>query len=206
MSPGQSNIEALERVILEEANEDARRILNEAQARAEQVQRQAQTEASAEQETILRRARQEAETVRSHAVAIAQRDAQGLRLRRREQLLERAFVVARQHIPAIVDRPDYARVVRELVREGLQNLGADEVVIRADERTQQALTDEMLAEMSRGLGVRLRIGEPLSRGTGVLMETADGHRRFDNTFEARLARMQEALRTRVYQILMGAHG
>lgn len=206
MSPGQSNIEALERVILEDANEDARRILNEAQARAEQVQRQAQTEGSAEQETILRKARQEAENLRSHAVAIAQRDAQGLRLRRREQLLERAFVVARQRIPAIVDRPDYARVVRELVREGLQNLGADEVVIRADERTQQVLTAEMLAEMSRGLGVRLRMGEPLSRGTGVLMETADGHRRFDNTFEARLARMQEALRTRVYQILMGAHG
>jgi V/A-type H+-transporting ATPase subunit E len=206
MSTEQNNIEALERAIMEEANEDARRILGEAQAKAERVQRQTQGQANAEREAILRKARQEAETLQNHAVAAAQRDAQTLRLARRENLLERTFAAARDELSRITERPDYPDIVRTLAREGARNLGAREVVARTDDYTRGVLTDDVLAELSQELNVRLGTGEPLDRGTGVLVETPDGHRRFDDTLETRLARMQESLRTPVYRILMGERG
>ena len=36
-----------------------------------------------------------------------------------------------------------------------------------------------------------------------MLETPDGHRRYDNTLETRLARMKDDLRTPIYHILMG---
>jgi vacuolar-type H+-ATPase subunit E/Vma4 len=206
MSPDQNNIEALERAIMEEANEDARRILGEAQAKADRAQRQAQSQASAERDAILRKARQEAENLQNHAVATAQRDAQTLRLARREQLLERTFAAARDELPGTTERPDYPHIARALAREGARNLGAQAAIVRTDERTRAILTDDVLAQLGQELNTQLRAGELLGRGTGVLLETPDGHRRFDNTLETRLARMQEGLRTPVYHILMGERG
>ena len=60
-----------------------------------------------------------------------------------------------------------------------------------------------MAGLEKDLAVQLELGEPLERGTGVVLVTADGHRRYDNTLETRLSRMQAALRTPVYHILMG---
>lgn len=57
--------------------------------------------------------------------------------------------------------------------------------------------------MSKELNITIRLGEPLKRGLGVMVETQDGHRQFDNTLETRLRRMKETLRSPVYHILMG---
>ena len=54
------------------------------------------------------------------------------------------------------------------------------------------------------LAVKLELGEPLERGTGVVIVTDDEHRRYDSTLETRLSRMQASLRTPVYHILMEA--
>ncbi len=51
--------------------------------------------------------------------------------------------------------------------------------------------------------MELRLGEPLKKSTGVLIETSDQRLRYDNTLETRLNRMQNSLRTFVYHLLMG---
>jgi vacuolar-type H+-ATPase subunit E/Vma4 len=121
-------------------------------------------------------------------------------------LLERTFAAARDGLPTITERPDYPQIVRALAREGARNLGVQEAIVRTDERTRVGMTDDVLAELGQELSARLRAGEPLGQGNGVLLETPDGHRRFDNTLETRLARLQEGLRTPVYRILMGERG
>jgi len=198
-----SDVEALERAIKGDAREEADQILADAQARAEDIRQQAQAQADTERQTILQRARQEAETLCSHAAAAAQLEAQTLKLKRREQLLERVFVAARQQLASAPGWPDYEQIARRLVHEAVERLGADEVLVRADEGTQRVLGDKMLADLRKELGVDLRIGAPLTRGTGLVLETPDGHRRYDNTLETRLARMQDGLRAPVYHILMG---
>jgi len=201
--PEHSDIQALERAIIGDAREEAGQILADARARAEDIRRQAEKQADAKRDMILQRAQQEAETLHSHAAAAAQLEAQTLRLKRREQLLERVFANARQQLASAPGWPDYEQIARHLVREAAERLGADEALVRADERTRQVLDDDMLVDLGKELGVHLQASEPLAQGTGAALETPDGHRRYDNTLETRLARMQDELRAPVYHILMG---
>jgi V/A-type H+-transporting ATPase subunit E len=203
MSPERNDIQALVGAIREEVAGEAGQILANARTQAEGIRRQAQTQADAEREAILQRARQEAKALREHTAAAAHLEAQTLKLKRREQLLERAFAEARRQLASASQWPDYEQIAHRLVREAVERLGAAEVVVRVDEETRRVLSDEALAELGEELGVRLRDGEPLTRSGGAVVETPDGHRRYDNTLETRLARMRESLRTPVYHILMG---
>jgi vacuolar-type H+-ATPase subunit E/Vma4 len=197
------NIKALQQAIMEDAAGEAEQVLADAQARAETVRAEAEAQTNAERDMRLQRARQAAEIARGQAAASAQIEAQTLRLKRREQLLERVFADARRQLASAPQWPDYPEVARRLAREAIEMLRADEIVVRTDAATSPALGERVLGELAQELGVRLSAGEPLSRGTGVVVETADGHRRYDNTLESRLARMQDSLRTPVYRILAG---
>jgi len=196
-------IRALQQAIMEEAVSEAEQILADAHAQAETIRAEAEAQANAEREARLQRARQTAESLRGQAAAAAQIEAQTLRLKRREQLLARVFDEARHQLAAAPQWPDYPEIARRLAREAIETLHADEVIVHTDPATGRILDTRALGELAQELGVRLSMGEPLSDGTGVIVETADGHRRYDNTLETRLARMQDSLRAPVYRILAG---
>jgi V/A-type H+-transporting ATPase subunit E len=197
------DIRALEQAIMQDAREEVDQILDDAQARAESIRTQAEAEAGAERDTILQRARRDAEALQEQAIAAAQIEAQTLKLKRREQLLARVFTHVREQLAGAPQWPDYEQIARHLVREALEHLDTDHAVVRADAETSKTLTKDVLAGLASDLGVYLQPGEPLTSGTGIVLETPDGHRRYDNTLETRLARMQDMLRTPVYHILMG---
>ncbi|MBN2004102.1 MAG: hypothetical protein JXA21_12170 [Anaerolineae bacterium] len=203
MSPQQGNIQALENAIMAEAKREARQILEESRTKADRIKRESQLETEAECKTIIQQAEVEAEMIQSHAAAAAQLEAQNLKLQRREQLLAGVLNAARQRLSSVTQWPDYGDIVRELVREAAAKLNAEELRVRADAATQTLLTDSVLFDLSKEIAVRLVMGEVLSNGVGVILETPDGHRRYDNTLETRMQRIQESLRTDIYQILRG---
>ena len=59
------------------------------------------------------------------------------------------------------------------------------------------------SRVSRDMKVKAKLGEPLKQGTGLIVETEDGRRQYDNTLETRLGRLQDTLRSPVYHLLMG---
>jgi vacuolar-type H+-ATPase subunit E/Vma4 len=197
------NIQALKRAVLNEAHAEAERIMTEAQAKAQAVRERTQAQASAERAEILSRASQEAERLRSQAIASAQLQARTAELERREKLLNSVFEAARQQIATVQQRADYDQIARDLLRQALIRLGADSVLIQADERTQAALTDQVLAEISAELGIQVTQGALLEHGIGLIAQTADGHRKYDNTLETRLRRLQNTLRAPVLRLLSG---
>ncbi len=199
----EGDIEVLERAILNEARAEAQRVLADAQAEADRINRRAYEDAGAEAEEILSSAREAVEIVRRQATATAQLEAQTLKLRRREEMLNRAFESARQRLPSLVEAPGYADLVRELLSEGVERLKvhADLLVVRADERTQRLLSGGLLSEAEAQFAIHLDLGPPLTGRTGLVVETAEGHRRYDNTLETRLGRMRDELRTPVYRLL-----
>jgi vacuolar-type H+-ATPase subunit E/Vma4 len=203
MKPVEESLRALSRAVLHEAQAEAEQILADAKAKADTVRRHAQEQAGTEREEILAQARQEAEHIRSEAIAAAQLQARTLQLERREKLLDSVFETARQRLPAVQQWTDYDKIVRRLIREAAARLGADAVRIRADAQTQKLLPADVLAGLSEELGVQLQLGATLEHGVGVMAETVDGHRQYDNTLQARLSRQQDALRSPVYRLLMG---
>jgi len=199
----EEDIELLSRAILKEADVDAEQIREDATAKAEAILQRAREEAEKERKQILEQARQEAERLRSQVVANAQLKARTMELEHREKLLDRVFEAAKQKLPNVQKRSDYKKFAAQLLREALVQLKASQARVQADETTKKILSNGTLEELSRELNAEITMGDTLEEGSGVVVDTADGHLHFDNTLETRLRRLQSSLRSAVYHVLMG---
>lgn len=197
------DIEMLERAIMVEANEEAAQLLAEAKEQADAIRKRAQAEAEAERKLILDRAKQDADRLRSQTSATAQLKSRSAQLEEREKLLDSVFEEVKKQLDAIKKRPDYDAIATLLLREALTQLRVNKAEIKADELTQKALKKGALDEISKELKGEFTLSGALEEGTGVVVDAADGKIHYDNTLETRLSRLQSALRSSVYKVLMG---
>lgn len=197
------DIEMLERAIMVEANEEAAQLLAEAKEKADAIRKRAQAEAEAERKLILDRAKQDADRLRSQALATTQLKSRSAQLEEREKLLDSVFEEVKKQLDAIKKRPDYDAIATLLLREALTQLRVNKAEIKADELTQKALKKGALDEISKELKGEFTLSGALEEGTGVVVDAADGKIHYDNTLETRLSRLQSALRSSVYKVLMG---
>jgi len=200
MASKEEDIELLARAIMAEARDEAEQLNAEAKEKAEAIRKRAREQAEAERKTILARAKEDADRLRSQSTATSQLKARSVLLEQREKILNDVFDEARRQLDAVKMRPDYAAIVTALTREALTQLKVTEAEVCADAVTQKALK---LDELSRELNGKFVFGDALEEGTGVVVESAGGRLRFDNTLETRLSRMQSALRSSVYKLLTG---
>ncbi len=203
MVPVDGNMDSLTQAVLSEARTEADQVIANAREKADGIHKRAEQEAENERKEILERARQDAERLHRQAIATAHIQARTQQLENREKLLEKVFTAAQQQLPSVQQWSDYDKLVRHLLKEAIQRLGAPLVLVQADPTTLQCLTKEVQDQIAKELHVELRMKEPLKQGIGVIVETEDGRRRYDNTLGTRLNRMQDALRNPVYHILMG---
>jgi V/A-type H+/Na+-transporting ATPase subunit E len=199
----EEDIKVLSRTVLSEVRSDVDQNLEEARNKAEAIKKQAQEEAATKRADILANASAEAERLRGQAIASTQLKARTMQLEQREKLLKEVFDTAKQKLSLIQQSNDYEKNAQKLLREALISLGASAAKVRTDASTQKLFTASVLEKMSKELNIQIRLGEPLERGIGVIVETEDGHRQYDNTLETRLKRLQDTLRAPVYHILMG---
>ena len=197
------DIDMLERAILTEARDEAEQIKAEAKEKADAIRKRAQERAEAERKAILDRAREEVERLRGQAVATAQLKARSLELAHREKLLDRVFKAEKEKLPEVQKRPDFDQIASMLLREALTQLRVKKADSRADETTQKSLKKGALDEISKELDGEFNITGTLEEGIGVVVDAADGKLHYDNTLETRLNRLQNALRSSVYHVLIG---
>jgi V/A-type H+-transporting ATPase subunit E len=203
MNTPMGGIEGLEEAVMEEAQERAREILSDAQDRAEQLRQHNERDVEAKRAAIVRRAEAKAEALRNDAAAEGHLQAQNYKLKHRESLLDRVFDQVHKRLVSLVERDDYLDLVEAFIREAVVRLEEEAVRVRTGQRTDAILDDAALDALTEDLGVTLKRGEPLPDCEGVLIETLDEHRQYDNTLDSRLDRMQEELRAPVFHLLMG---
>ena len=203
MKPEDENIEALSRAILRDVRAESDGLQEEARAKAEAIRQRAQAEAESERKVILDRAKQDAERLRSQAVSTAQLKARTMQLDHREKLLDKVFETVRERLSTIQKRADYDKVAAQLLREAVAQLNAENAEVRADDATERFLKSTAVDKVSKELGAQITFGKPLESGTGLVVSASDGHLTYDNTLETRLSRLQNSLRSAVYQVLMG---
>ena len=197
------SIETLSRAILSEANAEAEQIKNDARARADAIRQQAEKQAADERAAILQHAQQEAARIRSQAMATTQLKARTQELEHREKLLQDVFQAVQQQLPTVEQWGDYEEIALRLLREAVVQLRSKKAQVLADPALMKLLANGVLEKISTELNVPLKLGAPLKKGTGVVVETPDGHINYDNTLETRLTRLQSSLRSPVYHVLMG---
>ena len=203
MKSTDEDIKVLSRAVISDAHTDAEESLTSARTKADEIRKQAMKQAASERARVLEKASAEAERVRSQAIATTQLKARTMQLEQREKLLESVFDSAQQKLSTVQRSTDYEKTAHLLLREALVQLGAKKAVVKADEVTRKFFTSSIIDKIVKDLGIQVIIGEALKQGTGVIVETEDGHRQYDNTLETRLRRMQDTLRSPVHHILMG---
>jgi len=197
------DIEMLERAIMVEAREESEQMQAEAKEKADAIQKRAQEQAASERKAILDRANQDVERLRSQAMATAQLKARSAQLEYREKILDDVFEAVKAKLDGIKNRPDYDDVAALLLREALTQLGVGKAEVKADETTKKSLSKGALDKVAKDLKGEFQLGDTLEDGVGVVVDAAEGKLHFDNTLETRLGRLQNALRSSVYKVLMG---
>jgi vacuolar-type H+-ATPase subunit E/Vma4 len=200
------SIRALSRAILDETKAEAERIVSTASASAHETAEAAQEQALEAGSQVAVAADVEIAHLEQQSLALAQLDAQRLRLEHRERLIERVFSLASERLDSLRDSPEYGDLLRRLIIDGVDRLGQpEEVIVRVAERDGDRLAAGTLAEVEGTWQGRVQLvaGQPIGIGSGVVVETADGHRRCDNSLSTRLSREKQKLRTEISHLLLG---
>jgi len=199
------------KLIIEEINREAEQkikyLLDEAQKQAEEIKREAEDRGKAKAEWILRKAETQAEIEKQRIVASARLESRKKKLEIQEELIKEVFQELRDRLSSLPD-DEYIDTIKALLLESLRELEADSVVLRSDEKTLALIKEKsrsIKAYITRNLGrkVEMELGEPIHTMGGVLVESADGRIRVDNTFEARISRLESELRARIAKALFG---
>jgi vacuolar-type H+-ATPase subunit E/Vma4 len=123
----------------------------------------------------------------------------------RETLIEEAITRARSQLQRFTQMPGAREILIELIREGLRVLPSEPVRVSVPEGCQQLL-DEAAAASLAADGRKIHVEtDPVLAG-GVILETLDGRRRFDNSFDARIRRAAKRLRRLAADTLFGEEG
>ena len=206
--------EALREAILEQAARDRQRLIHEAESQAQRVITQAEMAASTQRAHITEHAALMAAELEREAKGSARLEAQAIRVRKREELLDAVFRRAGDDLAEFDKREDYQDVVVSLVLDAARQLGQHggeekPLIILADEVARRALDAATLRRLEEETGREVSLGDPLPQGSGthrqlgVVVQSEDGHLRYDNTLQARLLRMRGTLRASAFRMLMG---
>ena len=179
--------------ILSDAKRKAERALTRARRDADKARRQAETDQASEREQALARAGERA-AVQSRAVlATVAQEVRRRRLLAREEIIERCLdeaLTAAESLPA----EDSRRSLGELLAEALAALGPKEVTIRVRPADLDLLSSQCLATLGIESAPLTVVADTTIAG-GVVAESHDGLRQFDNTYATRRKRLRKRLRT-----------
>ncbi|MEE4195007.1 MAG: V-type ATP synthase subunit E family protein [Anaerolineae bacterium] len=198
-----SNIQDLSRTVLRSAEQEAQKVLSEAEEKANQIRKIAEQEREDAYHQVIAKALKEADFIRNKNRATVEAEVQMDWLVKREALINDVFDHSFAALHTIVDQENYQQVILGLVAEAIFQINDDTVILHLDEKADQLVDDDRLQEMAEQYHVTLQRGDVLKDRYGVIAQTVDGHRQFDNTLQTRLERMKGKLRMPVYQILMG---
>jgi V/A-type H+-transporting ATPase subunit E len=184
-----------------EAEQKIQYILNEAKEEAERIKEEARKRAEAQAEWILRKAKTQADLEKQRLIANARLEVRKKRLAVQEELINEVLSALRERLSSMPDE-EYFETLVVLAEEAVNELGLREVSVSSNERTLKLLS-ERLDEFKERVGVEVTLGEPIDTIGGIIVSDPEGKVRVDNTFEARIERMENELRAEIAKALFG---
>jgi V/A-type H+-transporting ATPase subunit E len=187
--------------IQEDAAKEAEDILAEARKQVEDILREAREKAGELEREIIAKGEKEAELLRQRIIANAKLRAKKSKLDAKEELIRTAFKEAEEELLRISSSKEYGSILRRIIAEGASSVGEDVEVV-AREADAELLSDDFLNGLSKELGVNITLSpESIETMGGVVIRSKNGKIEVNNTFETRMLRMQDALRSKVARIL-----
>jgi V/A-type H+/Na+-transporting ATPase subunit E len=191
--------EVLRREIAQQSKAEAQTFIDQAEKEKAEVLSGARAEAEKARSETLRKVQTQADAVRKRILSGVHLETKNQDLRAREEAVRKMFALVRDKLDAYRKSGEYGTFLRKLVVEGALALDATDIVVAAGDAEKQLLAKEAMAAAAAELeksGRRVKLSlskETLAEG-GVMLTSADGRTRFDNTFSARMKRYQDAMR------------
>jgi V/A-type H+-transporting ATPase subunit E len=185
-----------------DAEDAARRIVEEGEAAAAEVTAEARNRIEAQGERLRGKARQRADEERNRIVTLARLSGRRELLQEKQRLIDRVFDETRKSILEM--GPDeYRRLIRTFLRDA-REAGDVEVIVDVNEtRIDQSFLDEVAHEI-RGAGRLMLSSERREIGGGFILRS--GRTETNCTLETILRDAREKMETEVASILFGSGG
>jgi len=202
----QERLQALSARVLGEAHERAQEATARAEMRAAAIEQRAREAGEARRRTVLSEAEQEAGRYRSRIESAAHLEAKRRLLAKREELIARALAMAHQRLLTALSPEERRAALERALLEAAAALGGGCLTVRTNPQDAAFLTPQFLAELrsrlaAEGVTAEVALGPPADISGGAVVSKEEGRVIFDNSFEARVERLQFALRNEVWQIL-----
>jgi len=186
--------EAKEQEIIKEAERHKR-------LKIEEVQRRAKDAA----EIITKKAEQQAKTELSKYMAGAKLKAKYQMLDTKEALIKDVLLTVRARMEEIVEKAEYKKILSNLIIDGSSALNEEKLeLIFPKNHASKVEIAEIEKAVSKKVGKKVNFtvskDNVRSKG-GVIIKALDGTRWVDNTFEARIERLENKVRDTISEIL-----
>ncbi len=197
------SFEKLQNRILSDAKLKAGELIREAEAKAKQMEEAAKAEAKKEAEAFLAKARLDAEALRRRILSSKVR-ANRLRLLEEKNRIVRSILsTVEERLSVISDTPGFMDTVKKMVNEAVEAVGADQAVVRVgfNQASSKGL-DSLSQDLPRGAKLVVEEGA-LDRLGGVVASDGTSRVTYNNSFRARMDRLDTQLLTVISSTLFG---
>ncbi len=194
--------------IAQDAQAEARRLVEEAEKAAAERQEAASRQAAGILEEARRKTAEQAAGLKRQSASTAKMETKRIALRVREQAARQVLEGARAELERLVGTPEYRGILLGWIVEAAIGLGLPEATVNASPAELALLDEGLLEEAQRrvleltGREVRLARAEegPLA-GQGVVLVGRGGRLAYNNQVSTRLLRRQTEIRKMIYDNL-----
>ena len=148
-----------------------------------------------EYDRIISEGKKEADKIQKQIVGSSDLEARNKQLMALEKIVDDVFARALEQVADADRSGSYADLIRTLLSESTEILGTTQVVISTNSKDRDVVTS-MLSEFS-GAALSDDVIDCLG---GVVVKSADGTMKFDNTLDARIQRLKPLIRKEIATI------
>jgi vacuolar-type H+-ATPase subunit E/Vma4 len=194
--------------IEKDAEQDARKIVEEARKKAKELERYTGKQVESIAAEGEKKARAQSEEIRRRVLSGVDAELRRKDLRLRERIFGDVMNRVKEGLKNMIRKDAYRTVLLDWIVEAAVGLGAAEAAVSAS-RNERALIDGKLLERAEnrvkelaGMTVRLHPAEDdLGDRQGVILTSSDGRTAFNNLVGTRLLRKQREVREMIYREL-----
>ncbi|MFP4006052.1 MAG: V-type ATP synthase subunit E [Candidatus Hadarchaeia archaeon] len=191
-----------------QAEEERDSILEAAERKAEEIKSGSEKKAEQERNKIIEKGKRESETIKKRILASARKDSRQKKLETREEMIQEVIKRTKEKLDALKEDGNYKEVLINLIESGGETVGGGKLKVLISRKDDGILSKQDIEEISKKIteetgeetSIQITDELPNSKG-GAIVEKKDGSVSCNNTFESRLERMENTLRTEIAEIL-----
>ena len=197
------SLEKLHNRILSDARLKAAGIVEQAEEQAKQILEESQAQAQRDANDILSKASLEAESIRRSILSSRIRANRLRILEEKNKIVQSVLKSVEQRLSDIARSDQFESTLKRLVLEAIEAVGADNAIVKvgfrnAERKSLQSL-GQTVAKGTKFLAEETAIDEL----GGVIASDPEGKMSFNNSFKARIERLDNQLRTTISSTIFG---